>query len=74
MVRFKIRGFRGQQLLRETVHKNEISAYVELEAWRARMQRGDIGHVELIDCRPGGDLTNLHVYAETEIPWSWGKR
>lgn len=76
---FRIRGFAGARhpkkirpgsLLLETTHKGEASAYVEIETWRERMRRGEVRHVELIDMRPGGILTNLLVYAETRIPWS----
>lgn len=55
----------------ETTHKGESSAYVEIEAWKERMRRGEVGHVELIDLRLGGNLTNLHVRPETDIKWSW---
>jgi hypothetical protein len=69
---FTVRGFsaRGQKMM-ETSHSTEASAAIEIEAWQARMGRGEVGHAELIDLRPGGRLTNLRVYRSTEIPWSW---
>lgn len=76
---FKIRGYAGPRhpslrlgtLLLETTHNGEASAYIEIEAWKTRMRGGYVTHVELVDLRPGGKLTNLMIYPETEIPWSW---
>jgi hypothetical protein len=76
---FKVRGFSGArhqsvppgQLLVETVHKGEASAAMEIEAWQDRMRRGDASRAELIDMRPNGTLTNLKIYSETRVPWSW---
>ncbi len=77
---FIIRGFAGSKqqngipygaLLVETTHKGEASVYVTIEAWQARMKRGEVSHAELIDFRPGGKLTNLRVLADTRILWSW---
>lgn len=77
---FRIRGYAGErharriphgELLLETVHANESSAYVEIEAWKARMARYEVGRAELIDLRPMGKLTNMNVRPETDIPWSW---
>jgi hypothetical protein len=80
---FKVSGFSGAHhptsipfgtLLLTTTHIGESSAYAEIEAWRSRMGRGEIDHVELIDLRPGGNLTDLHVDKHTEIPWSWKRK
>jgi hypothetical protein len=80
---FKIRGFAGARhprhlpygmLLGETVHQGESSAAIEIEAWQSRIRRGEVSLVELIDLRSMGKLTNLRVYADTEIPWSWKRR
>ena len=76
-VKFRVRGFAGGRhpdakfgaLLLETVHSTETSAYVEIEAWKERMKRGEVSKVELIDCC--GGLTNLNVQPYTDIPWSW---
>jgi hypothetical protein len=76
---FRITGFAGGRHPRApfgtkllvTSHKSEASAYAEIEAWRERMRRGEASKVELIDLRPGGNLTNVAVYQETQIPWSW---
>ncbi len=77
---FKVRGFAGPRnprhapvgsLLVETVHKGESSAAIEIEVWQTRMRDGSASRVELIDMRPCGKLTNLQVYADTEIAWSW---
>ena len=78
---FKVRGFAGSThphakpgtLLLETAHKGESSASVEIDTWQGRMKRGDASRAELIDLRPNGTLTNLNVYADTKIPWSWKK-
>jgi hypothetical protein len=78
--KFKVRGFAGPShprgapvgtLLLETVHKGEPSAAMEIEAWQTRMCDGSASRAELIDMRPGGNLTNLQIYADTEIAWSW---
>ena len=78
-VAWKIRGFAGTRygipfgtLLLETTHRSEASAFVEIEAWRQQMRRGEVSRVELIDMRSGKvhNLTNLNVYAHTHIPWS----
>lgn len=77
---FKVRGFAGPShprgapvgtLLLETVHKGESSAATEVDVWQTRMRDGSAIRAELIDMRPGGKLTNLQVYEETEIAWSW---
>lgn len=57
----------------ETVHSCELSAAVEIEAMQELMRRGHYGRAELIDCRPGGKLTCLRVYADTKVAWSWVK-
>ena len=80
---FRVRGFAGGRhpngvpagtLLVETTHKGESSAFIEIEAWKARMRRGEVSRVELIDLRPsdgrGRSLTNMSVYEHTDIPWS----
>jgi hypothetical protein len=82
MSEFTIRGYAGTKhktlparaLTLITTHETESSAYVEIEAYRSRIERGEIGYVELIDNRPDGNLTNLKIYDHTEIPWSWLKR
>ena len=80
--RFRIRGYAGHKhpsgagtgaLVLETMHTTESSASIEIDAYFARMKRGEIGHVELIDCRPGGALTCMDVRPETPIAWSWVK-
>jgi hypothetical protein len=80
---FRIRGYAGSRhprritpgtILGETVHRGETSAAVEIDAWQSRMGRGEVSHVELIDIRQGGRLTNLHVYEYTKIPWSWAAK
>ena len=68
---FRVAGFRGQEKLVETIHSSEVSAFVEIEAWKARMRRGEVSRIELIDLRPNGELTNLTVCPETGIMWSW---
>jgi hypothetical protein len=77
---FRTRGFAGSRhpglvpfgaLLLETTHTSEASAAIEIEAWQARMRRGEISRIELIDCRVGGTLTNLKIDGQTRIPWSW---
>lgn len=78
---FKVRAFAGGRhrsapaftLLSETTHTTEVSAYVEIEALRERMLRGEVARAELIDQRVGGELTCLNVYNYTPIPWSWTK-
>lgn len=82
MTDFTIRGYAGAKhstlpvraLTLITTHGSEASAYMEIEAYRSRMKRGEISHVELIDNRPDGNLTNLNIYDHTDIPWSWAKR
>jgi hypothetical protein len=82
MTDFTIRGYAGakhpsapsRSHILTTTHGSESSAYVEIEAYKSRMRRGEVSHVELIDNRPDGHLTNLKVYDHTEIPWSWAKR
>lgn len=77
---FRIRGFAGCKhpnhappgtLLLETTHKGESSAAMEIDAWKSRMRRGEVSKAELIDLRIGGKLTNLNIFEETEITWSW---
>lgn len=77
---FRVRGYAGGRhpkgipvgsLLLETVHKGEASAAIEIECWQERMCRGEVSHAELIDLRYGGRLTNLQIYAETKIMWSY---
>ena len=77
---FRVRGFAGHRhpngipagtLLVETVHRSESSAYAEIEAWKARMQRGEASRAELIDLRSKGNLTDLNIHPWTEIQWSW---
>lgn len=76
---FIIRGYAGHKhpgarrgaMVLETTHKSEASASIEIEAYRERMKRGEIDHVELLDCRPGGALSNCDVRAHTPIAWSW---
>jgi hypothetical protein len=79
-VQFRVRGFAGGRhpnhirvgtLLLETTHSSESSASAEIEAWKTRMNRGEVSHAELIDSRIGGWLTNLNIQPYTEIPWSW---
>ena len=77
MAAFIVRGFdaRGNLLL-ETTHTTETSASIEIDVWQTRMARsGDrAARAELIDCRPGGRLTNIAVYSYTKIAWSWLKQ
>lgn len=81
---FRVRGYASPNyarqigcapgaLLVETTHNGESSAYVEIEAWLSRRRRGDVSKIELIDLRPGGNLTNLDIDLSTHIPWSWAK-
>jgi hypothetical protein len=78
---FKIRGFAGDRHPRKppgaflvaTAHKGEASASIEIEAWQARMRRGEVSRAELIDMRPDGSLTNYNIGPETKIPWSWSR-
>ena len=80
---FIVRGFAGSRhhngvpfgtLLMETTHTSEVSAFVTIEAWQARMKRpGEVIRAELLDCRPGGMLTDLHINEATQIKWSWIK-
>jgi len=81
MSAFRVRGFSSGRhpmpfgtLLLETSHTTETSAYIEIEAWKERMKRGEVSKVELIDHRVGGKLTNLDVQLHTDIPWSWRKK
>jgi len=83
MTAFRVRGFASGRhpdqipfgtLLLETSHTTETSAYVEIEAWKERMKRGEVSRVELVDQRVGGTLTNLDVQPHTDIPWSWRKK
>jgi len=75
---FRVRGFAGSKhhnyapfgtLLGETTHTSVSSAQVEVQVWQIRMRRQEVSHCELIDMRPGGAMTNLKIYAETELVW-----
>ena len=68
---FIIRGYAAGMLVLETTHTSEASAAIEVECWRDRMRRGEVMRCELIDCRPGGTLTNLYIYEHTVVPWPW---
>jgi hypothetical protein len=50
---YKIRAYlppnKGGGLLVETVHRGESSRDMEISAFRGRMKRGEIGHIEVID-------------------------
>jgi hypothetical protein len=81
MTMFIVRGFSSSQhpagfgkLLLETAHTTEASASIEIDAWKARIQRNEASRVELIDCRVGGTLTDLNIQPYTYIPWPWRKR
>ncbi len=54
-----------------TWHKSEASAAIEIAVLQERMRSGDISHAQLIDCRPGGMLTEERVNDYTIVPWSW---
>lgn len=81
MSEFIVRGYAGFRhrvakpytLLMATTHSSEASAAVEIDAWKARMRRGEVSHCELIDQRPDGGLTNIRVDEDTVIKWSWVK-
>lgn len=47
--RYAIRAFRppGTVLDIETVHATEASAQIEIAAFRARMKRGEISHIDV---------------------------
>jgi hypothetical protein len=76
---FRVRGYAGARhprvpvgtLLVETVHHGEASAYVTVTAWQQRMRCGEVGKIELIDCRTDGKLTDLDIGPSTQVPWSW---
>lgn len=58
---YRIRGYRppnqGGGLLLETVHRGEASRDIEIAAWRERIRRGEVDHIE---------VTNLKT-AETQL-------
>jgi hypothetical protein len=78
-VDFRVRGFAGSRhprgaprgsLLLETVHRGVGSAQTEILVWMDRLKRtGEIDHVELIDCRPGGMATCMDVRNYESINW-----
>jgi hypothetical protein len=73
---FRVRGFAGSKhpgkapfgvMLVETSHRGISSAQTETLAWAARIDRGEVSRVEIIDMRPGGKMTNLKLYTSAEI-------
>lgn len=49
---FVVSGFSKGQLLVQTTHKGEASMQVEVEAWKARMRRGECDKIVISDQRP----------------------
>lgn len=53
---YRIRAYRppnqGGGLLIETVHRGESSRDMEIDVFRARMARGEVGHIDVISLVP----------------------
>lgn len=52
---YLVRGYSRAQvyLLVETLHRSEASMRVEIEAWRARMRRGEVSRIEVVNRNTG---------------------
>ena len=47
-----VRGFDTKgHLLVETVHKGDTSKDMEVDVWKTRMKRGEVGRIEVVDRR-----------------------
>jgi hypothetical protein len=65
---YRIRGYappnQGGHLLLETVHRGEASRDMEISAWKARMARGEVSHIEVVDISAG----QTHTIYSTDPP------
>lgn len=62
---YRIRGYaptnQGGELLLETVHASEASRDIEIAAWRARIRRGEVSHIEVVDLqKPFDGVTKIY--------------
>ena len=48
-----VSGYRGKLLLVQTWHRGIGSVQTELAAWKARYDRGEVTHVEVVDRMTG---------------------
>lgn len=69
--KWDVRGYAGNQhphypmvkfgdLLVGTTHKDDVSKDMEVAAWKARMARGEVAYIEVINLWDGGKET---IYA-----------
>lgn len=62
-----VRGYKGQKLLLETWHRGDSSKDAEIAAWKARMRRGEVSHVEVVNRnRPFDGVTTIYPEAPSE--------
>lgn len=68
---FRVGGYRGRQLLVETVHRGLSSMQMEVDVWHSRMARGECDEIRVTDQRPawiaeyqgGGNQTRVFRHA-----------
>jgi hypothetical protein len=74
---FRVKGFAGPKHPRctigtelgETTHRGVSSLQMEIEVWQSRCKDGSALYCQIIDLRPGGNLTSLRVDHHTKFDW-----
>lgn len=54
----------GGGLLLETLHAGEASVGIEIAAYRLRMRRGEVDHIEVIKLKPPYGITMMYAREE----------